>query len=183
MPTRALVLIDVQQDYFAGGAMPLHEPDAAAAKAAAVLAAFRAAGEPVVHVRHAGESGFLVRDTPGAEIHPSVTPQDGEAVVTKPAPNAFLETDLDERLKAGGIDALVVAGMMTSMCVDATTRAAADLGYAVTVVADGCACPDLEHAGRTVPAADVQTAFLAALESAYATVVDADALLSASPPA
>lgn len=178
--TRALLLIDVQQDYFPGGAFPLHEPEAAAAATARLLAAFRASDEPVFHVRHAGEpdSGFLVRDTPGAEFHPSVAPEDGEEVVTKASPNGFLDTDLDARLRHDGVRDLVVAGMMTSMCVDATVRTASDLGYRVTLVADACACPALEHAGRKVPAPDVQTAFLAALGSAYATVAAADEVLA-----
>jgi nicotinamidase-related amidase len=178
--TRALLLIDVQQDYFPGGALPLDGPDAAAATAARLLAAFREAGDPVFHVRHAGEAagGFLVKDTPGAEFHPSVVPTEDEEVVVKASPNAFLDTDLDARLRHDEVRELVVGGMMTSMCVDATVRTASDLGYDVTVVADACACPALEHAGRKVPAADVQTAFLAALGSAYATVVTADAVLT-----
>lgn len=180
--TRALLLIDLQQDYFPGGAFPLHDPEAAVATAARVLAAFRAADDPVFHVRHAGEpgSGFLVRDTPGAEPHASVAPEEGEEVVVKASPNAFLDTDLDARLRHDGVRDLVVAGMMTSMCVDATVRTASDLGYRVTVVADGCACPPLEHAGRKVAAEDVQTAFLAALGSAYATVTTADEVLAAA---
>ncbi|WP_026910451.1 cysteine hydrolase family protein [Patulibacter minatonensis] len=178
--TRALLLIDIQQDYFPGGALPLEGPDAAAANAARLLAAFRDAGDPVFHVRHAGDAsgGFLVKDTPGAEIHPSVAPTEDEEVVVKEAPNSFLNTDLDARLRHDGVRELVVAGMMTSMCVDASVRTAADLGYDVTVVADACACPALEHAGRKVAAADVQAAFLGALGSAYATVVDADAVLA-----
>lgn len=178
--TRALLLIDVQQDYFPGGALPLVGPDEAARAAARVLAAFREAGEPVFHVRHAAGAadGFLVRGTPGAEIHPSVAPAEDEEVVTKGSPNAFLDTDLDARLRHDNVRELVVAGMMTSMCVDASARTASDLGYDVTVVADACACPDLEHDGRKVAAVDVQAAFLAALGSAYATVLDADALLA-----
>lgn len=161
--------------------MPLAGPDAAVAAAARVLTSFRQAGEPVFHVRHEGGSDdpFLAAGSPGVEIHPSVLPADDEEVVTKASPNAFLDTDLDARLRHDGVRDLVVVGMMTSMCVDATVRTASDLGYVVTVVGDGCACPALEHGGRKVPADQVQTAFLAALGSAYATVVDADELLAA----
>lgn len=178
--TRALLLIDLQQDYFPGGALPLHAPEEATAAAARLLAAFRAADEPVFHVRHAGEpaAGFLVRDTPGAEFHPSVVPEDGEEVVTKTKVNAFLDTDLDARLRHDEVRELVVAGMMTSMCVDAAVRTASDLGYRVTVAQDACACPPLTHAGRTVAAEDVQAAFLAALAGPYATVTDAAAIIA-----
>lgn len=178
---RALLLIDVQRDYFPGGALPLAGPESAAAAAARLLGAFREADEPVLHVRHEGEpdAGFLVKGTPGAEFHTSVAPQEGEDVIVKASPNAFLDTDLDARLRHDGIHELVVAGMMTSMCVDATVRTASDLGYAVTVAGDACACPAVEHGGRKVSAADVQAAFLGALGSAYATVTDSDELLRA----
>jgi len=178
--TRALLLIDIQQDYFPGGALPLVGPEPAAEAASRLLRAFRESGEPVFHVRHAGEAagGFLVKGTPGAEFHASVLPAEDEEVVVKGSPNAFLDTDLDARLRHDEVRELVVAGMMTSMCVDASARTASDLGYGVTVVSDACACPDLEHAGRTVPAADVQAAFLAALGSAYGTVATADAVLA-----
>ena len=158
--------------------MPLHEPDAAAARAGQVLEAFRASGEPVVHVQHLSPAGgsFLEEGTPGAEIMEPVQPADGEPVVRKRDPNSFLHTDLEQRLRDNGADEVVVVGMMTSMCVDATTRAGADLGFKMTVVADACAAPALSHGGREVAAPDVHAAFIAALGQGYASVVDADAL-------
>ena len=81
-----------------------------------------------------------------------------------------------QRLRDSKIDELVVAGMMTSMCVDATVRAAVDGGFTVTVVGDACAAPDLEHAGVCVPGEQVHAAFLAALAEGYAEVVDAQSL-------
>ena len=124
-----------------------------------------------MHVRHESPAGFLEAGTPGAEIDARVAPRDGETVVVKHAPNSFRETPLEDLLRAQGATDLIVAGMMTSMCVDATVRAAADLGYSVTVAADACAAPDLEYAGTSVPGASVHAAFLAALGSAYARVV------------
>ncbi|QKE82745.1 cysteine hydrolase family protein [Arthrobacter sp. NEB 688] len=174
--TTALLLIDIQDDYFPGGAFPLVGPDKAAEHAADVLGRFRAAGHPVVHVQHVWddpEADFFRPGTPGVEIHHRVAPQDGEPVVQKAFPNAFRDTDLRAMLDGLGVDSLVVAGMMTSLCVDATVRAAADLGLTVTVVADACAAPDLEFGGRTVVAADVHAAFLAALADSYATVTTA----------
>jgi nicotinamidase-related amidase len=173
-----LLLIDLQRDYFPGGRHPLVDPDAAAGAAASVLAAHRQRGGAVVHVRHESERGFLEAGTPGAEIDARVAPSEGEAVVVKRAPNAFVDTALDELLRSVGGTRLVVAGMMTSMCVDATVRAAADLGYDVTVVADACAAPDLEFGGVRVPGASVHAAFLAALGSAYARVVPSSELLA-----
>ncbi|GIL37278.1 cysteine hydrolase family protein [Phycicoccus sp. DTK01] len=174
--TTALLIIDIQDDYFPGGAFPLVGPEEAAGHAADVLDRFRVAGRPVVHVQHVWddpEADFFRPGTPGVEIHHLVAPRDGEPVVQKAFPNAFRDTDLRAKLASLGVDALVVAGMMTSLCVDATVRAAADLGFDVTVVADACAAPDLEFGGRTVAAADVHAAFLAALADSYATVTTA----------
>lgn len=176
--SRALVIVDIQRDYFPGGNMPLHQPGAAAEKAGQVLEAFRAAGDPVVHVQHLSPSGagFLEEGTEGVEIMAPVTPQDGERVVTKRAPNSFLGTDLEQHLRALDVEEVVVAGMMTSMCVDATTRAGADLGFKMTLVHDACAAPDLEFGGRHVPAQDVHASFVAALGQFYATITSADEL-------
>jgi nicotinamidase-related amidase len=169
---RALVIIDIQQDYFDGGAYPLVGTLAAAEVAHGVLERARAAGERVIHVQHVAQDAdatFFLPSTPGVEIHPLVAPADGEPVVVKPEPNSFIETDLEERL--AGIDELVIVGMMSSMCVDATTRAALDKGYAVNVVHDGCAAPDLEFGGEKVPGVTVHHAFMAALADAGAMVV------------
>jgi nicotinamidase-related amidase len=171
---RALVIVDIQNDYFPGGAYPLHEPEAAAAAARDVLDRFRGAGEPVFHVQHVSEAddaAFMRPGTSGVEINDAVAPASGEPVIQKGAPNAFLRTPLERDLRARGVDALVVCGMMTSMCVDATVRAAADLGFEVTVVHDACAAPGLAFRGVDVPAPAVGAAFLAALGDGYATVV------------
>ena len=178
--TRLLLLIDIQRDYFPGGRHPLVGPDAAADAAARLLAAFRTADEHVVHVQHvwdAPDAAFFAPGTPGVEIDPRVAPAADEALVVKENPNAFLGTDLEALLRTADPDELVVAGMMSSMCVDATVRAASDLGFRVTVAHDACAAPDLEFAGTTVPGAQVHAAFMAALGS-YARVTDADTLVS-----
>lgn len=175
---RALVIVDIQRDYFPGGNMALHEPEAAAAKASQVLEAFRAAGEPIIHIQHLSPAGagFLEEGTEGVEIAAPVAPQEGETLITKKAPNSFLGTDLEQHLRSLDIEEVVVTGMMTSMCVDATTRAGADLGFKMTLVPDACAAPKLEYNGRKVPGPDVHAAFVAALGQFYATVTPADQL-------
>jgi nicotinamidase-related amidase len=181
--SRALLIIDIQRDYFPGGAYPLVGPEPAAAAAGRVLETFRAGGEPVLHLQHvwdAEDATFMRPGTEGVEIHPSVAPAAGEPVLPKGEPNGFLGTPLERELRERGIDELVVAGMMSSMCVDATVRAAADLGFSVTVVHDACAAPDLEFAGTPIDGATVHAAFMAALADGYATVVDADRLSEGS---
>jgi nicotinamidase-related amidase len=172
--TRALVIVDIQNDYFPGGRNPLEGPEQAAAHARELLDAFRASGEHVVHIQHvwdAPDAAYLAPGTPGFEIHESVRPAEGETVFQKANPNSFLETPLEGHLRDAGVDSLVVCGMMTSMCVDATVRAAVDLGFETTLAHDACATMPLEFGGRSIPAADVHTAFVAAIADGYATVL------------
>lgn len=179
--SRALVIVDIQNDYFPDGAHPLVGPEDAASAARRVLEACRARGEAVVHVQHLAnepDATFMRPGTPGVEIHESVVPREGEPVVQKEHPNAFLGTTLEDELRALGVDQLVVCGMMTSMCVDATVRAAVDLGFEATVVHDACAAPELEFAGETIPAHAVHGAFIAALDDGYAEVRSADELVT-----
>lgn len=173
--TRALVLVDVQRDYFPGGAFPLVEPEAAATAARTVLDGFRASGELVVHVFHVSTdpaATFFRPGTPGLEFHPSVAPLDGEVVLEKHRPNSFVDTGLQQVLDDADVTELVIVGMMSSMCVDSTTRAAHELGYVCTVVADACAAPDLRFGETVVPGASVHAAFMAALDGSFATVTD-----------
>jgi nicotinamidase-related amidase len=179
--TTALLLVDIQNDYFAGGSMALERMDAAAANAARLLAAFRERALPVVHVRHLSVrpgATFFVPGTPGAEIHPSVAPRAGEPLVEKNFPNGFRGTDLGERLRAANADSVVIAGAMSHMCIDATTRAAFDHGFRCTVAEDACATRALEFRGRAIPAADVHAAFMAALAAPYAKITSTDAYLA-----
>jgi nicotinamidase-related amidase len=174
MSDTALLIIDLQNDYFPGGAMELEGADAACKRAAEALAAFRAKKLPVFHVQHLSVrpgASFFIPNTKGAGIHAGVAPAPGEAVVQKNFPNSFRQTDLKQRLDAAGVKHLVVAGMMTHMCVDATVRQAADLGYRVTLMGDACATRALKHGDESVPAKQVHAAFLAALAGLYAKVV------------
>lgn len=174
MSDTALLIVDLQNDYFPGGAMELEGAEAAAGNAAAALAAFRRRGWPVLHVRHVSVrpgATFFLPGTKGAEIHAMVAPAAGEAVIEKNYPNSFRNTDLQQRLARADVRQLVVAGMMTQMCVDATVRMATDLGYQVTLLADACATRAQSFGGESVPARQVQTAFLAALNGLYAKVL------------
>ena len=177
----ALVLIDIQMDYFPGGAMELSGSEAAAAKAGRVLEHFREKGWPVAHVQHvAARPGatFFIPDTPGVEFHRFVAPRDGEAVVRKSFPNSFRGTALQDVLDRLDVKRLVLAGMMTHMCLDATVRQAFDLGYECVVAADACATRDLEWGHVRVPAAHVQASFMAALGAVYARIEGVKDLLA-----
>jgi len=169
----ALLLIDIQNDYFPDGALPVVGATEAATKAAELLAAFRQHALPVIHIQHIAKrpgATFFLPGTAGAEIHPSVAPQSGETVFVKHFPSCFRDTPLLEHLQAASINKLFVAGMMTHMCIDTTVRAAADLGFTCLLAQDACATRDLAFAGADVPAWQVQAAYLAALNGIFASV-------------
>lgn len=179
---KALLIIDIQEDYFEGGANPLTGSLEASLNAKKILEEFRKENHPVVHIQHLSTrpgSTFFVSGTRGAEIHPNVGPLPEEKVIIKHYPNSFRETDLLDYLRSDGITELVVCGMMTHMCVDATVRAAKDYGFVCTLIADACATRALVVNGETVKAHDVQNAFLAALAYFYSTVITTEDYLSA----
>ncbi|NNN07322.1 MAG: cysteine hydrolase [Elusimicrobia bacterium] len=179
---QALLLIDIQNDYFPGGAMELAGSVEAGAKAGRLLEVFRRNALDVVHVQHISlrpGATFFLPKTDGARIHPCVAPLAGETVIQKHFPNSFRETPLLEHLRGRGIERLVIAGMMTHMCIDTTTRAAADLGFTCALAGDACATKDLSRGAETTTAAQVQAAFLAALNGIFADVRTAQELAAA----
>ena len=175
----ALLLIDIQNDYFPGGKMELEGSPEASLQAAKLLEGFRTKGLPLVHIQHVSNrpgASFFLPDSEGVNIHANVAPRAGETVLQKHFPNSFRGTPLLEHLRALGADHLVIAGMMTHMCVDATTRAAFDLGFSCSLAHDACATRALAFGEQRVPAAQVQAAFVAALAGLYAKVQSAAAI-------
>jgi nicotinamidase-related amidase len=176
-----LLLVDIQNDYFPGGKMELVGIGEASANARALLDAFRQAKLPVIHVQHISAypgATFFVPETKGVLINAVVAPQAGERVVTKSFPNSFRDTCLLDTLKEQGTDSLVICGAMSHMCIDATTRAAFDLGFGCTVAEDACATRDLVFKGRIVKAGDVHASFMAALSFPYARVVPTEDIVA-----
>ncbi|EAQ80858.1 cysteine hydrolase family protein [Blastopirellula marina] len=174
MAKYALIVIDIQNDYFPGGRWALSGMEQAADNAAQLLSAARASGDLVVHIRHefpTADAPFFAPGSSGAQIHPKVQNLASEPVVLKHHINAYCETELKSILDASGIEKVVICGAMSHMCVDAATRASSDLGYQCTVVHDACAARDLDFNGVHVPAAQAHAAFMAALQFGYATSV------------
>ena len=169
-----LLLIDIQNDYFPDGRMVLSGADAAGRNAGRLLSYFREQNRFIYHIQHLARgpgAAFFIEGTEGAEIHECVRPLSGERVIQKHFPNSFRETVLLETLKKDGIEQLVICGAMSHMCVDATTRAAADLDFSCIVIHDACATRNLEFLSRTIPADQVHGAFMSALGAAYAQVL------------
>jgi nicotinamidase-related amidase len=160
LPT-ALLIIDIQDFYFPGGRIPLVNPEAASEKVAAVLQLFRSQNLPVIHIQHTG----------GVPIHKNVAPLEGEKVITKKEANGFNGTDLLNYLMTLKVKRLVICGMQTQMCVEATTRAAYDLGFRCIVVEDACATRNLKYGRRTIFATDVQACALTIMNGYYASII------------
>ncbi len=181
MSKTALIIVDLQNDYFQGGKWELEETEAAATKAAKLLINFRARGLPVVHVRHefpSSDSPFFLPNSNGAKIHSSVQALECEPVVLKHQINSFRDTNLKEILDELDVDSLLICGAMSHMCIDAVTRAAYDFGYNCAIAHDACATIGLQFKGISVPASHVHAAFMAALGFAYANVASTDELLT-----
>ena len=177
MSTTALVLVDIQNDYFEDGRWPVDKMQAVAGNAARLLEHARKAGHAVVHVRHeipSDQAPFFRPGSTGAEIHASVAPQGSEPVILKHRPNSFQDTTLRDDLQAGGITDVVICGAMSQMCIDATARAAVDFGYKVTVVEDACGAKEQTFNDAQIPAPQVHAAFMAPLAMSYASVVATD---------
>ncbi len=171
---KALILIDIQNDYFKDGNMPLFESEKTVINAQKLLQQFRQNNDLVVHIQHIStreDAHFFIADTDGVQIHQQVAPIATERVIIKHYPNSFRDTELLDFLTEHGIKKLVIVGMMTHMCVDATVRAGKDLGFDIEVIADACTTKDLEIFGKKVKATDVQTAFLSALNYFYADIL------------
>ncbi|AZH29575.1 MULTISPECIES: cysteine hydrolase family protein [Paenibacillus] len=177
----ALIIVDIQNDYFPNGKMELSNPEKGAANAAKVLDWFRQNHKDnIFHVQHIASDpglGFFLPDTEGVEIHEAVLPLENENIIIKHFPNSFLQTELESKLKEKKVTKVVVVGMMTHMCIDATVRAAVDLGYETTLIEDACATRDLSYHGKVVPAEMVHYAFVSALESMYCDVKSTEEFL------
>lgn len=177
----ALIIVDIQNDYFANGNMELVNPDKAAANAAKVLESFRKNNkENIFHVQHIAADpamGFFLPNTKGAEIHETVHPLENESIIIKHFPNSFLQTDLESNLRENGVTKVVVVGMMTHMCIDATVRAAVDLGFETTLIEDACATLDLSYEGKDIPAEQAHYAFVSALNGMYCSVTSSEDFL------
>jgi len=170
----ALLIIDIQYDYFEGGTMTLVDSERTAENAKLLLGKFRNEGLPIIHIQHIAArptATFFLPNTKGVEIHKIVQPISTEKLIIKHFPNSFRETELLDYLNGNKIDNLVICGMMTHMCIDATTRAAKDFGFNCILVGDACTTRDLDINGETVKAKDVHNSFLAALNYFYSTII------------
>lgn len=169
----ALVIIDVQNDYFPQGKCELFQSEQALKVTKRLLEHFRERKLPIFYVQHISpeDAAFFLPNTKGVQLHKEIEPLGSEYIIVKHTPNGFHETTLQEKLTSLSIKNLVMCGMMTHMCVDTTVRAAKDLGYLVTLISDACATKDLEWNGRKLPASLINDVYMASLNGRFATVM------------
>lgn len=176
----ALILIDVQQGFDDSGFWGQRNNPDAERNIARLLDAWRSAGRPVLHVRHDSvqEGSPLNPSSPGNRIKPEAAPLAGEPVYPKSVNSAFIGTSLEQDLRAGGIERLVIAGLTTNHCVSTTARMAGNLGFDTFVVADATATFDrLGLDGKIRPAEEVHASALSDLNGEFAAIVEAKDLL------
>lgn len=178
---KALLIIDIQNDYFEGGRMALVGPEEASRNANSVLQKCRKENIPVIYIQHINireGATFFLPDTDGIKIHNNIKPLGNEKIIIKHWPNSFRETELLPYLKSLDIEELIVCGMMTHMCIDTTVRAAKDLGFTNLLIDDACATLNLKIKDKETEAKDVHNAFMAALNGTFATVISTEEYLN-----
>ncbi|HEY3929651.1 MAG TPA: cysteine hydrolase family protein [Candidatus Koribacter sp.] len=182
LPRHAVLLIvDVQSGFDNEAHWGPRNNPGAEANIARMLGAFREVGRPVIFIQHMSQEpkSPLRASEPGNAIKPEIAPR-GERVFQKTVHSAWINTPLERTLRAAAQDTLVVCGLTTDHCVSTTTRMGSDMGFTIYLVDDACACHDRKtHDGRTIPAAQVHEAELAALHNEFATVVKTQTVLDA----
>ncbi|MDM5186810.1 cysteine hydrolase family protein [Bacillus sp. DX4.1] len=177
----ALLLVDIQNDYFPNGRMELRNAVETSEYASQLLQHFRETNQSIFHIQHVSTketASFFLPNTEGVHIHENVRPLRDETVILKHYPNSFRETTLLKNLQEIGIEKLVICGMMTHMCIDATVRAAFDFGFHCTVVHDACTTKDLMFKNAMIPAVYIHNTILASLNDVYADVMNIEEFLN-----
>ena len=179
----ALLMLEIQNDYFPNGRIPLDKSLEACTKAEVVLHACRDKSLPIIHVQHISthpDATYFLPCTKGADFYHTVQPNKHETIIKKHYPNSFKDTALLNHLNKNQIKHLIICGMMTQSTIDATVRAAYDFGFTCSVLHDACAARQLEFNHFAITAQHVHYAFLAALQPAYAHVMSSDDFLQKS---
>ncbi|GFH42433.1 isochorismatase [Lactococcus hodotermopsidis] len=163
---QALLVIDVQNDYFMGGKFPLVGADVALGNVVLLIERFRVTHQPIIyiqHIKYGKNADFFGKGTTGAELHAALKVDNKTIVVRKCFPNSFLGTRLKKKLHMLGIEQLVICGMMTHKCIAATTPVAAKLGYQPILIHDATATRDLEIDGKIKSATQIQQSVIKTL--------------------
>lgn len=178
MAKRALIVIDVQNEYF-DGALPISAPptETSLANIGRSMDAATAAGVPVIVVRHGDadpEAPIFREGSHAWELHPEIERRSRDHLVEKTFPGSFTDTPLGDILAADEIDTVVITGYMTHMCVDTTSRQAAHRGLSVEILNDATGTLALENSGGTATGEELHRSTLVAQGQFFADVVTTD---------
>jgi nicotinamidase-related amidase len=172
MMSRALLVIDVQNEYFTG-ALPITHPAGHLGRILEVMDA--AEGKiPTIVIQHhfpQPEKPFFQRGSHGWELHPEVASRPRDLLVEKTLPGSFTNTPLEAWLRQRGIDTVAIAGYMTHMCCDTTAREAVHRGFQVESLSDATGTLPLSNAAGAVTAAELHRTILCAQQMLLSEVL------------
>jgi nicotinamidase-related amidase len=179
MPKRALIVIDVQGEYFERGALPISDPptETSLVNIGRAMDGAVAHGVPVIVVRHGSMEADATSFVPGSEgwqLHPEIERRARDHLIEKELPGSFTGTSLGDVLDGAGIDTLSITGYMTHMCVDTTARQAAHRGMAVEILYDATGTLSLENSGGSASGEELHRATLVAQGQFFADVLSTD---------
>ncbi len=172
--SRALLVIDVQQEYFPGGALPITYPDNHLENIVQVMDVAKQSGVPTVVVRHHQpdpQSPLFCKGSAKWELHPDVAGRPHDLLLDKQLPGSFTNTGLEDFLRTRGIDTVAIAGYMTQICCDTTARQALHLGFKVEFLRDATGTLDVENSAGSVKAKDLQQAILVSQQMFISEVI------------
>lgn len=173
--SRALLVIDVQNEYFTG-ALPITHP---AGHLEQILKAIEAAAGkvPTVVIQHhfpQPEMPFFQKGTPGWELHSEIKARPHDLLIEKTMPGSFTNTTLEDWLKENGISTVTIAGYMTHMCCDTTARQAVHRGFTVEFLKDATGTLDLSNEAGEVTAEELHRSILCAQQMLLSEVIDVE---------
>ena len=179
MPKRALIVIDVQNEYFEHGALPISDPptETSLANIGRAMDAASASGVPVIVVRHGSSEAGADSFAPGSEtwqLHPEIERRARDHLIEKELPGSFTGTPLGDVLDEAGVDTVSITGYMTHMCVDTTARQAAHRGMSVEILNDATGTLSLENSGGAASGEELHRATLVAQGQFFADVLSTD---------
>jgi nicotinamidase-related amidase len=179
MPKRALIVIDVQNEYFADGALPISDPpsETSLANIGRAMDAAAASGVPVIVVRHGDSEPGAASFATGSktwQLHPEIGRRAHDHLIEKTLPGSFTGTSLGDVLDEAGVDTVSITGYMTHMCVDTTARQAAHRGMSVEILHDATGSLSLENSGGSASGEELHRATLVAQGQFFADVLSTD---------
>lgn len=177
--SRALIVIDVQREYF-DGALPVRHPVGHLESILEVMDAARQTGIPIVVVRHHQpdpESPVFRKGSDMWQLHDEVESRPRDVLIDKQLPGSFTNTPLDQFLKERSIETVCVAGYMTQICCDTTARQAFHRGYRVEFLRDATGTLDVENKAGSVTAEQLHESILVSQQMFISDVIDKETWL------